>query len=92
MAQSYSHLLVKTETKEKVMLLVSKIPLSEQAMKLIKDWVVFEKEAEVLMSYLTQNPQVSEETLVKTVLQTAWNYAKTTGMSPAHRECYSAKS
>ncbi len=71
---------------------VSKIPLSEQAMKLIWDWVVFEKEAEELMSYLTQNPQVSEEILVKTVLQTAWNYAKTIGMSPGHRECYSAKS
>lgn len=91
MAHNYSHLLAKPETKKQVMEMLNKTALSEQGATTIKDWIVFEKEAQAMIDYLQNNPRASEEDLVETVLQIAWNYAQAIGMTPGHRECYSVK-
>lgn len=90
-AQSYKHLLVKPETREKVLATVNNLKLSPRVITTVKNWVVFEKEAQILMDYLKNNPQVNEKTLTEKVLRTAWDYAQEIGMSPRHRECWSVK-
>ena len=89
-AKSYKHLLVKPETEKQVMDMINSIAISEEGKKLIRRWIVFEKEAEAFIDYLKKEPQANEEMLETAIYQIAWNYAKTIGMSPRHRENWSA--
>ena len=89
MARSYKELFAKPETKAQVLKTLEARGISPQAMKELRRWVVFEKEAETFLDYLTKNPQADEKTLINTIMTRAWNYAKSIGMSTTHREWYS---
>ncbi len=89
--KDYRPLMVKPETEEAAMEMLHKKITSERMLRVLKDLIVFEEDANGLMDYLKQNPQASETDILNALLQITLDYAQSIGMSINMREWYSTK-